>query len=122
MFCFFSHYYAKIKVGSYDSLLIEKILTLHYVKILIKSVLNKVQNHYDDYISQKNVRINQLKSNDKNVFDSIIMLRFGEAKVAKEKFYGAIKPIMLILMLKIMLMLIIQLSQKYLKQKPILIT
>ena len=48
---FFFHYYAKIKVGSYDSLLIEKILTLHYVKILIMSVLNKGQNHYDDDVS-----------------------------------------------------------------------
>ena len=27
------------------------------------------------------------------VFDSIIMLRFGETKVAKEKFCGAKKPI-----------------------------
>ena len=31
-----SHYFAKIKVDSYDSLLIEKILTLHNVIILIK--------------------------------------------------------------------------------------
>ena len=34
---------------------------------------------------QKNVRINQLKNNDKNPFDSIIMLRFGETKVTKNK-------------------------------------
>ena len=39
--CIFSHYFAKIKVNSYDSLPIEKTLTLHNVKILIKSVLNK---------------------------------------------------------------------------------
>ena len=26
-------------------------------------------------------------------FDSIIMLRFGETRVAKEKFYGTKKPI-----------------------------
>ena len=37
----FSHYFAKIKVDSYDSLPIEKILTLHNVIIHIKSVLNK---------------------------------------------------------------------------------
>ena len=37
----FSHYFAKIKVASYDSFLIEKILTLHNVIIHIKSVLNK---------------------------------------------------------------------------------
>ena len=37
----FSYYFAKIKVDSYDSLPIEKILTLHNVLIHIKSVLNK---------------------------------------------------------------------------------
>ena len=42
----FSHYFAKIKVYSYDSLPIEKTLTLHNVIILIKSVLNKDKNHY----------------------------------------------------------------------------
>ena len=42
----FSHYFAKIKVDSYDSLPIEKRLTLHNVIIHIKSVLNKDKNHY----------------------------------------------------------------------------
>ena len=37
----FSHYFANIKFDSYDSLPTEKILTLHNVIILIKSVLNK---------------------------------------------------------------------------------
>ena len=37
----FSNYFAKIKVDSYDSLPIEKRLTLHNVIIHIKSVLNK---------------------------------------------------------------------------------
>ena len=37
----------QIKVGSNDSLPTEKTLTLHNVIILIKSVLNKDQNHYD---------------------------------------------------------------------------
>ena len=41
-----SHYYATIKVDSYDSLPIEKTLTLHIVIILIKPVLNKDKNHY----------------------------------------------------------------------------
>ena len=36
----FSHYFAKIKVDSYDSLPIEKRLPLHVI-IVIKSVLNK---------------------------------------------------------------------------------
>ena len=38
----FSHYFVKIKVVSYDSLPIEKILTLHNVIVFIKSVLKKV--------------------------------------------------------------------------------
>ena len=41
-----SHYNAKIKVDSYDSLPIEKTLALHNVIIPIKSVLNKEQNYY----------------------------------------------------------------------------
>ena len=40
----FSHYLANIKVDSYDSLPIEKILTVHNVVILIKSVRNKSKN------------------------------------------------------------------------------
>ena len=31
------------------------------------------------------------KNNDKNVFESTIIVRFGETKVAKEKLYGAKK-------------------------------
>ena len=42
----FSHYYAKIKVDSYDSLPLEKTLTLHNVLIHINSVLHEDQNHY----------------------------------------------------------------------------
>ena len=42
----FSRYFAKIKVDSYDSLPIEKILTLHNVIIHIKSALKKDKNHY----------------------------------------------------------------------------
>ena len=42
----FSHYLAKIRVDSYDSLPREKRLTLHNVTIHIKSVLNKDKNHY----------------------------------------------------------------------------
>ena len=41
----FSHYYAKRKAHSCDSLPIEKILILHVI-IFIKSVLNKDKNHY----------------------------------------------------------------------------
>ena len=41
----FSHYFAKIEVDSYDSLPVEKRLTLRNVIIHIKSVLNKDKNH-----------------------------------------------------------------------------
>ena len=43
---FFSHYFTKIKVDSYDSLPIGKTLTLHNVTKHIKSILKKDQNHY----------------------------------------------------------------------------
>ena len=43
---FFFYYFAKIKLDSYDSLPIEKTLTLHNVIIHIKSVLDKDKNHY----------------------------------------------------------------------------
>ena len=39
-------YYAKIKVDSYNSVPLEKTLTLHNVIIHITSFLNKDQNHY----------------------------------------------------------------------------
>ena len=42
----FSHYFAKIKFHSYDSLPIEKRLILHNVVILMKPVLNKDRSHY----------------------------------------------------------------------------
>ena len=41
----FSHYFAKIKVNSYGSSLIEKILVLHNVVIFIKPVLNRDKNY-----------------------------------------------------------------------------
>ena len=43
--CIFSHYFAKIKVDSYDSLPMAKRLSLHNVTY-IKSVLSKGKNHY----------------------------------------------------------------------------
>ena len=42
----FSHYFSKSKYDSYDSLPIERRLTLHNVITNIKSVLNKDKNHY----------------------------------------------------------------------------
>ena len=65
---------------------LEETLTLHNVIIIIKPLFNKDQNHYYyNVFSEKN--------HDKNVFDSIIMLRSDERKVAKEGFYGNKKPI-----------------------------
>ena len=82
----FSHYYAKIKVDSYDSLPLEKILTLHNVSIPIKSVLDKNQSHYYYNIFFEKCPYCLAKNNDKNFLDSIMILRFGETKVAKDKF------------------------------------
>ena len=42
----FSYYFSKIKVDFYDSLPIEKMLTLHSFIIPIKLVLNEDKNHY----------------------------------------------------------------------------
>ena len=41
-----NHNFVKIRIDSYDSLPIEKILTFHHVIILIKSVVNKIKNEY----------------------------------------------------------------------------
>ena len=80
----FSHYNMKISVGSYYSLPLEKTLTLHNVITLIKSVLNKDQNHYYYNIFLEKC-ITKLKNNLGVFFDSVIMLRFREAKNSKIK-------------------------------------
>ena len=41
-----SHNYARIKIDSHDTLPLEKILTLHTLIRLIKSVFSKDQNNY----------------------------------------------------------------------------
>ena len=89
----FSHYYAKFKVDSYDSLLIEKILTLQNVIILIKSFLNKDKNHYYYNTVLEKCLYQLVKQQSKHFFDSIIVLRFGETKIANEIFYAAKKII-----------------------------
>ena len=40
------HNFAKIKIDSYNSVPIEKIMTFHNAIILIKSVVNENKNHY----------------------------------------------------------------------------
>ena len=42
----FSDYSAQVEIDSYDFLPVGKILTLHNVIILTKSVVNKDKNHY----------------------------------------------------------------------------
>ena len=41
-----NHYFVTIRIDSYNSLPIEKILTFHNFTILVKSVVNKNENHY----------------------------------------------------------------------------
>ena len=67
--CFFS-LLCKNQVDFYNSLPLEKILTLHNAIILIKSLLNKDQNHYYYNIFLENIRINQLKHNEKDFFET----------------------------------------------------
>ena len=62
---FFSRNYAEIKIDSYDSLTLEKALTLHNIIILIKSVFNKNQNQYYYNISLRKCSC-QLAENDDN--------------------------------------------------------
>ena len=82
---FFSHYYAKIKVDSYDSLPLEKMLTLHVITHN-ESNLNKDQNHHYYNIFLQKFSYQSAKM---CFFNSTIMLRFGETKVAKENLYDA---------------------------------
>ena len=41
-----NHNFARIRIDSYNSLSIEKILTFHNAIIIIKSIINKHKNHY----------------------------------------------------------------------------
>ena len=68
----------------------KKKLTLYNVIILIKSVLKKNKNHcyYNIFLEKCMPR----KIYFYNSFHSIIMLRFGETNLIKEKFYAAKKP------------------------------
>ena len=69
----------------------KKILTLHNVIILIKSVLNKDKIHYYYRIFVKKCLYQLVKKKLQIFFDSIIILRFAEAKMAQVKFYSAKK-------------------------------
>ena len=63
----FSHNFTKIKVGSYDSLSIEKSLAFRNVITLIKSVLNKDKNDYYYKIFLEKCSY-QLAKNNNNFF------------------------------------------------------
>ena len=41
---------------------------------------------------EQNAHISQLKSNQKNFFCSVIMVKFGKTEIAKQKFYVAKTP------------------------------
>ena len=47
------HNFAKIRIDSYNSFPIEKILTFHNVIILIKSVANEKENYYYNIFLEK---------------------------------------------------------------------
>ena len=66
---------------------------MHNVTILIKSVLIKIKITTTVRYFWENACIGWLKINHKNSFHSIILLRFGETKVTREKFYAAKKPL-----------------------------
>ena len=50
-----NHNFTIIRIDLYDSLPIEKILTFHYVIILIKSVVNKYKNYY--YCGKNSIQV-----------------------------------------------------------------
>ena len=66
--CVSSHNYLKINVYSWDSLPLEKKLTLHNVLILIKSILNKDQNHYYYNTFSEKCSYQKLKCNCNKIF------------------------------------------------------
>ena len=60
-----SHNYAKIKVDSYDSLPLEKMLTLYSVRILFKPDFNKDKNNYYYNVSLEKWSYQLSKNNDR---------------------------------------------------------
>ena len=68
-------------------------MTLHNVIVLIKLVLNKDKNHYYCKLFLEKFSYQLAKNNHKSFSNSIIMLKFGETKIVKEKFYASKKPL-----------------------------
>ena len=63
---FFTHNYAKLKIDSYYSLILEKIITFQNIIVHNKSVWNKGQNHY--YYDTLFESSNQLSKNCNDTF------------------------------------------------------
>ena len=74
----FSNYFGRIKVDSYDFFPMERILTLHNVIILLKSVLNKDKDHYYYYIFLEKCSYYLAKKKSKIFVLSIMMEKFRE--------------------------------------------
>ena len=83
----FSHYFAKLKVDSYDSFPIEETSILHNVIIFIESVLNKDKNCYYYKIFLENCSYQVAQKQSQIFFSNIIIVRFLERKreIAKKK-------------------------------------
>ena len=77
----------KIKIDSDDELPLEETLTLHNVIIFTKLVFNKDQNYYCNIFLEK-YSYQLAKKVTTIFFDSVIIFRFGETKVAKVEFYS----------------------------------
>ena len=83
----------KIKVDSYGSLPIEKILTLHDAVILIKSVLNNDKNHHYYKIFLEKFHYQLAKKQSQICVHRIIMVRFRDREIAKKKNLCCKRPI-----------------------------
>ena len=80
---YFSHYFAKIKVGSYNYFPVEKTLTLHNVIIHIKSFLIKDKNHYFNKMFLETFSKQLAKKLSQIFLSNIIMVRTGEKEIEK---------------------------------------
>ena len=80
----FSHSYARIKIDSYDSLSLRKSMTLHKVIILIKSVLDKDQNHYFYNMFLEKVGISYLKITTMNKVSYKLQMLYYDTTASKE--------------------------------------
>ena len=68
-------------------------MTLHNVIIYIKSVLNEDKKQYYYKIFLGKCSYHLAKKESQNFVHSKIIVRFGERKISKEKFYAAKRPI-----------------------------